>query len=212
MTPSMEIALGARHVIFAGLLRIEFPGYTLRLTDCSAVITATIDGTAQTFVGKDARFGTIGAIETISETAGDTMPGLDLVLMPPDLTAAVDLAQPAMQGVAVRAWLAALDLETGLPVSDPELLFAGEVDTVALAIDRGSRVLEVSCMSVFERLMEPDEGARLADSFHQWVWPGELGFANMTGTPIERLWGPGAKPPSVTLAAQLPRTGVQLFF
>lgn len=208
MTPAMEAALGAPRVMLAGLLRIEFPGYTLRLADCSAVITAM----GETFVGRDAVFGTIGAIETVEEMTGDQMPGLDLVLMPPDLSAAVDIAQPEMQGSAVRAWLAALNPETGDAIASPEMLFAGEVDTVSIEIERGTRTLSVACASVFERLMEPDEGARLADSFHQWIWPGELGFANMTGTPVERLWGPGLRAPSATLAPQLPRTGVQRFF
>jgi hypothetical protein len=208
MTAAMEVALGARHVMLVGLLRIAFPGYTLRLADASAVVTAM----GEQFVGRDARFGTIGAIESVGEATGDQMPGLDLVLMPPALSAAVDLAQPTMQGAAVRAWLAAIDIESGQTFAEPELLFAGEVDTVALEIDRGTRTLAVSCASVFERLMEPDEGGRLADSFHQWVWPGELGFANMSGTPVDRLWGPGSRAPSVTLAPQLPRTGVQRFF
>lgn len=208
MTPAMEAALSAPQVMLAGLLRIEFPGYTLRLTDCSAVLPSM----GQSFVGRDDRFGTIGAIEAIEEMTGDQMPGLDLVLMPPGLSAAADLAQPEMQGASVRIWLAVVNSQTGVPLPDPELLFAGEVDTVTLEIDRGVRSLAVACTSVFERLMEPDEGARLADTFHQSIWPGELGFSNITGTPIERMWGPGQKPPAATLAPQLPRTGVQRYF
>lgn len=208
MTPAMQAALSARHVMLLGLLEISFPGYTLRLADASTVVVAM----GATFVGRDVRFGTIGAIEAVGEQTGDQMPGLDLVLMPPDLSSAIVLSHPGMQGAPVRAWLAAIEIETGLPISEPELLFAGEVDTVSLEIDRGTRTLAVSCTSVFERLMDPDEGARLADSFHQWVWPGERGFSNMTGTPVERLWGPGQKPPSITMPPQLPRTGVQRFF
>lgn len=208
MTPVVQSALQERHVLLVGLLRIELPDYVLRLADASTIVTFA----GETYRGQDARFGTIGAIEAIDEATGDQMPGLDIVLMPPDQSAAVELSQPAMQGSAVRASLAVLDLESGQVIGEPELLFAGEVDTVSLEIARGTRTLAISCASVFERLMEPDEGARLADSFHQWVWPGELGFANITGTPVERLWGPGDRAPSVTVPPQLPRTGVQRFF
>jgi len=208
MTPQMTSALGQRRVLLAGLLRIDFPGWTLRLCDGSAALAWG----SEAYTGKDARFGTIGAIEGISEEAGDTMPGLDLVLMPPSVSAAVDLAHPSMQGAPVRVWLAAVDAEAGTIIPDPELLFAGEIDTVTLEADRGTRSVAVNVASVFERLMEPDEGARLADSFHQWVQPGELGFQNMTGTTIDRLWGPGDKPPAAATVAQIPMTGVQRYF
>ncbi len=198
MTPGMETALSARQVMLVGLLRIEFPGWTLRLADGSIAI----DWEGEVYTGADDRFGTIGAMEAIDEGAGDTMPGLDLVLMPPSLSAAVDLVHPGMQSSPVRVWLAAVDRGTGIVVPDPELLFAGEVDVATLQADRGTRSVAIEVASVFERLMEPDEGMRLADSVHQSIWPGELGLANMTGTAINKLWGPGEKAPSFTMVPQ----------
>jgi hypothetical protein len=114
------------------------------------------------------------------------------------------LCQPENQGAPVRMWLAVVDPDTGIVVPSPELLFAGEVDVATLNQDRAELSVDIAVASVFERLFEPDEGARLADSFHQGIWPGELGLANMTGTPVAPLWGPGEKPPGITSVNQNP--------
>lgn len=198
MTPQMEAALRQPKVTLLGLLEITFPNYTLRLCDGSATVTWG----AKVFASRDALFGTIGEIEAIDEQTGDVMPGLDVTLFPPSLSAAVSLSNPSMQGSLAMGWLAAVDATTGAVIPDPDLLFAGEVDVPVLDTDQGYRAITIQIASVFERLMEPDEGVRLADSFHQHVWPGELGLANMTGTAIDRLWGPGDKPPSYTMVSQ----------
>ncbi|UIJ43730.1 hypothetical protein LZK98_11575 [Sphingomonas cannabina] len=204
----MTAALDAPRKLLAGLVRIELPNHTLRLCDGSAAIQWGAD----VFAGKDSVYGTIGEVEMINEEVGDVMPGLDISMLPPALSAAQDLVSPAMQGAPVRVWLAVIDPVLGTVIPDPELLFAGEVDQPVLEVERGTRRVTFRCASVFERLMEPEEGARLSDSFHQWVWPGELGMSRMTGTPINKLWGPGDKPPAATQVPQIPRRGVQLYF
>lgn len=208
MTPAMETALAQRRVLLAGLLRITLPGTTLRLLDGSGVVTWG----SETFVGRDAVFGTIGEVESLTEQVGDAIPGLEITLMPPSTSAAVDLADAAFQGAAVRLWLASVDPATGAVAPDPELLFAGELDVPVIEADRGTRVLRLSVASAWERLFEPNEGAVLSDSFHRSIWPGESGFAHMTGTPITKLWGPGEKPPATTVVPPFPKTGVQRFF
>lgn len=204
----MAAALGGRQVLIAGLLRIALPGYTIRLCDGPAAIVFN----AETYTGMDALYGTIGDMEAISEAVGDTIPGLDMTLIPTTLANAVALTAPANQGAAVRVWLAAVDAVTGIVVPDPELLFAGEIDTAVLELARDGQRVSLGIASVWERLFEPDEGARLSDSFHQSIYPGELGLGNMTGTPISRLWGPGDKPPAVTYAPQIPLGPVQRNF
>lgn len=198
MTPQMNAALGGARVLIAGLLRIELHDHVIRLCDGSAAITWD----AEVYSGRDPVYGTIGSVEAITEATGDTIPGLDLSLLPPALPAAVHLCAPANQGAPVRLWLASVNYDTGVVVPSPELIFAGELDAAALVQDRAELAVEIAVASVFERLFEPDEGARLADSFHQDIWPGELGFANMTGTPVNKLWGPGEKPPSVSYIPQ----------
>lgn len=208
MTPAMEASLAQQRVLLAGLIKITLPTHTIRLLDGAGVVTWG----SETFTGRDAVFGTIGEMEALSEQVGDSIPGLELSLYPPSTSAAVDLIAAAMQGAPVRVWLASVDGATGAVVPDPELLFAGELDVPVLEADRGTRVLRMSIASAWERLFEPNEGAVLSDSFHQSIWPGETGFAAMTGTPITKLWGPGEKPPAATYVAPFPNTGVQRYF
>src|SRR3546814_20326641 len=89
-----------------------------------------------------------------------------------------------MQGSVVSLWLAAVDRATGAVIPEPLLLFTGELDQPTLTVDKGSRELEFECVSGFERLFDNEEGLRLADSWHQSVWPGEMGLANVTGIKI----------------------------
>lgn len=208
MTPQMMAALSSRRVLIAGLLRISLPGHVLRLCDGSAAI----NWGGETFRGRDPVFGTIGEVEALDEQIGDSIPGLDIMLMPPSTSAAVQLSAAAMQGAAVRLWLAVVNPETGSVLPSPELLFAGEVDTTELEIDRGERRLHMSIASVWERLFEPNEGATLSDAFHRSIWPQERGFEFATGVTIDRLWGPGDKPSAVTSVPSFPATGVQRYF
>lgn len=207
MTPALQSALAQPRVLLAGFLRIQFPDYTLRLVD-----GGTVQWGAETFVSRDDRFGTIGAMSAIAEEVGDTAPAVDVSLIPPSLADAIELANAAMQGAPARIWMGAIDREAGTVISEPELIFAGEVDTVALELARGERSVEITIVSVFERLFDDDEGARLSDTFHQSIWPGELGFVHMTSTVINEIWGPGDRPPAAVQIAQFPRTGVQRFF
>ncbi len=195
MTPEMETALAAPRVLLSGLLHIAFPGHDLRLCDASAAIA--FDG--QVFTGSDAVFGAIESIDAIGEAAGDSFPAIDLVLLPPDGHDPAEVASPDMQGSAVRIWLAAIHPDTGATIADPELLFAGEIDVATHEAGLNDARVNYSMVSVFERFFAPDEGARLSDAFHQSIHPGELGFKNMTGTPVNRLWGPGDKPPAATI-------------
>jgi hypothetical protein len=70
----------------------------------------------------------------------------------------------------------------------------GQIDVPTLFIDKGSRKVEFSIVSVFERLFENDDAVRASDGYHQFIWPGELGLEFMTGTDKNLYWG--AKPPS----------------
>ena len=53
----------------------------------------------------------------------------------------------------------------------------------------GERSLDMEFVSACERLFEVQEGARLSDAFHQEIWPGERGLANITGTKKKVYWG-----------------------
>lgn len=208
MTPQMEAAFAGRRVLLAGLLRIVLPDHTIRLCDGSGVVTWG----EEVFTGRDPRFGTIGDVEELVEAVGDSIPGLELSLLPPTTSAAVTLSSAAMQGAPVRVWLAVVDETTGAVLPDPELLFAGELDVPFLEVDKGTRKLNLSIASAWERLFEPNEGATLSDSFHRSIFPAERGLKHTAGTQIEKLWGPGEKPPALTSVPDFPRGGVQAYF
>src|SRR3546814_3659172 len=74
-----------------------------------------------------------------------------------------------MQGSAVALWLAAVDRASGLVYADPELLFLGELDVPTLKSGPSGRSLEYEVVSVFERLFDNDEGARLVPAFHKSI-------------------------------------------
>jgi hypothetical protein len=185
MTPQLTAALDAvSHTIF-GCVEILLPGYNLRLLDGAGQITFG----GKTFYGHDATFGTLAACEQIDDGAGDEAPALQLTFHPASDAAAATLAAPTMQGSLATVWLGALDITTGLVVPDPEIVFIGELDVPRLIAGEGKRSLELELVSASERFFADDEGARLSDTFHKYLFPGELGLAFTTGVEEQIYWG-----------------------
>ena len=185
MTPALLAALqGDRPLVF-GAVEINLPGHDVRLLDGSAEVT--IGGNV--FRGKDDTFGVLASVKEISDGIGDEAPVMSITLLPPDDSSAVTLASAAMQGSPVRAWLGVLDMGTGLPVPDPLLLFAGEVDVPTIKWTMRGREVEYRCGSVFDRFFDLEEGIRLSDSHHQNIWGGELGLKFVTGVTKAVYWG-----------------------
>lgn len=185
LSTAMDTALAGDRVLLFGAVRIDLPGYTLRLLDGSGF--ATFDGGS--FVGIDPTFGTLAAISDLTDGAGDEAPAISLTLLPPDDTAAATLASAAMQGSIVTVKVGAINPATGLVIGEPYLVFIGEVDVPELASGASGRSLEYEVVSVFERLFDDDQGARLVDGFHQSIWPGETGFFDVTGIEQTIYWG-----------------------
>ena len=84
---------------------------------------------------------------------------------------------------------------------DPDVLFVGEVDVPELAVGEGTRAVSLRCVSVFEKLFEVEEGARLNDAFHQSIWPGEKGFEYVTDVERHLPWGQDAPRPAAVTSA-----------
>lgn len=185
LTPSMEAALKAKKVIAFGLLRVDLPGYTLRLIGGSGEVAWD----SGTFLGRDPTFGALSAISDLDDAMDDEAPGLSITLQPPSSAAAAVLCNPDMQGSRVRLWLAALVRATGAVIADPYLLFDGVLDQPTLTVGRDMREVEFECVSAMERFFDNDEGFRLSDANHQRVWPGETGLEHMTALPKQIYWG-----------------------
>lgn len=203
LTPAMDAALSADRPLIFGAVEINLPGgVNVRLLDGAGEIGNWQGTGGAAFVGRDATFGVLAAIDPPEDGTGDQAPAMNITLHPPSTAAAAALAAPNMQGSRVRLWLGAIDRAAGGVVADPYLLFDGELDQPILSVDRGERELEYECVSGMERLFDTDEGMRLADSFHQSVWPGETGLANVTGIVKTIIWGPGDRPSSITYGGE----------
>lgn len=199
LTTGLDTALGQDRVLVFGALSIALPGYTLRLLDGSGAVVFN----SATWVGEDANFGVLAALSAIDDGAGDQAPAINVTLLPPNSTAAATLAAAGMQGSLVSVYAGAINLDTGVPVPDPYLLFIGELDVPTLRSGPDGRSLEYEVVSISERLFSNDEGMRLSDAWHKSVWPGETGLANVTGIEQTVFWGQQAPPGSVVAGSGL---------
>lgn len=192
-TPAMDAALAAPVVTTFGAVQIDLPGYTLRLLTGPIALAAPWDG----FVGRDPTYGVLAGIDDLRDGGGEQAPALTLQLHPASDAAAATLAAPEMQGSKVQIWLGVVNPATGIVIPDPLLIFIGELDVPRLIHEEHSRILEYDLVSAFDRFFAEAEGIRLADSFHQSIWPGETGFAHVTGITEQVYWGETPPNPSV---------------
>lgn len=167
-----------------GLLKIELPDATVRLCDGGFV-----EFGGETYTSVDPTFGTIASLAALTEGVGEEIPALELSLNPAASSAPADLSQPGFQRSAVRLWIGQLDIDTGLLVGDPDLLFYGQIDQSVLRVGRSVRDLAMTIVSTLERLFMRNEGNSLSPVFHKSVWPGETGHDNATGLTVPVAWG-----------------------
>jgi len=184
LSPALDAALSADRPLIYGSVEINLPGYDLRLLDGSGMLL--IDG--KTFVGEDANFGVLESIDDLTDGMGDEAPAIQINLLPASEAAVGDLASPLFQGARVRIRLGAVQRATGLSIGE-QVLFDGELDVPRLTVGKGMRRLSFECVSAFERFFADDEGAKLSEAWHQATWPGEEGFANITGVEKTIYWG-----------------------
>lgn len=193
LASGMDAALAADRATIFGAVEIVLPGKTIRLLDGAGAVSFG----GSVFTGDDPIYGVLGAITDLTDGTGDEVPAISLTLLPPNDTAAATLAAATMQGAAVKLWLGVLDPATGLVVPDPYLAFLGEVDVPTIKSGSSGREVDYEIVSVMERLFEDDEGTRLADGFHQSIWPGETGLAAVTGIEQPVYWGVDPPPGAV---------------
>lgn len=184
LSSAMATALEAPAACLFVAVEIDLPDGALRLLDGAGSVT--FGGRA--FMGQDPSLGVLASIEPVSD-GGEEAPSLRLAILPPTNAASATLANPAAQGRSVLVWLGALAPSTGAVIGDPELIYAGEIDIPVLEVGRGTRLLTLDCVSIFDRFFEDREGVRLTNSFHQSVWPGERGLEFVTGVKRQMPWG-----------------------
>jgi len=183
------MALNSPVLLLAGLVEMQLASRTVRLCDGGFVQWG-----ANLFTSSDQAFGTIESLEAISEGIGDEAPGARLTLLPVSTANAADLFQSNAQGRPIKFWLAEINRTTGAVVGNPELLFWGLIDFMAIKLGKQSRSVEVEFIAASERLFLIREGNVLSSRFHQNAWPGELGFDHCTGNGIQVPWGTNGPP------------------
>lgn len=198
-TAAMDSALAGWSPTVFGAVEILLPGYPIRLLDGSAEIV--IGGV--TYSGRDPTFGTIDSVDVITDGTGDDAPEVRLTLLPASDAAAGALASASMQGSQVSIYIGAVNPTTGVVIPDPLLVFLGVLDVPTLKAGEHSRSLEYSIVSVFERFFADDEGARLSDTFHKSIWPGELGMTFVTGVQTTVYWGADQPTSNVATVSKL---------
>lgn len=179
-------------ISLTGLLQIDLPEKTLRYCDGGFFIYG-----GQTFQSSDDVFGTVGSVQGLSEGVGDSVPALQMTLLPPDSTTAAQIAKPGHQTARVRFWIAEYDVATGI-ISTADVQFDGQIDQTVFSSGRGTKELSMSIVSLAERLFEGNIGNTLNSTWHKSVWPGEKGHDNATGLSVPIAWGTEAPRSSYT--------------
>lgn len=178
-------ALAQPQAMIVGMCEMDLPTTTVRLLDTSAVVKVGDNY----FQGADATFGSLYSLSDFSDGAGDQAPGFTLTLAPASNAAAIALSSPAMQGSPVKLSLGIIVPATGLLVDTPELILSGLIDYSRLRGGNNNRLLELEITADTEAFFMNDDGVRLSDSFHQYLWPGETGLNQVTGILHQVWWG-----------------------
>lgn len=191
---TMDTALQGDAPLLFFAVEIILPGpVNIRLLDGPGFLT--ING--NTFTGDDATYGTLGGGQAFDDGVGDTSPHLSLTILPPTNAAAAALASASNQGSQVSVWFGVIDRATGLVIGTPDLMFVGEIDVGVLKVGLNQRSVDLDIASVWDRFFDTDEGILLNNSWHQSVWPGELGLEYITDIQLQIPWGQDGPRPNV---------------
>lgn len=182
-------------IALTGLVKIELPGRTLRFCDGGFFTYES-----ETYRSRDAVFGTIGALQTMSESVGDVVPAITLTILPPSVTAPAEISQPGNQTSPVKFIIGEFDPETNV-ISTGDIEFYGQIDQTVLNRSATRYDLSVVVVSLAERLFERNIGNTMNPTWHKSVWPGELGQDNATGLTTPVAWGVEAAPGGGTVSA-----------
>jgi hypothetical protein len=183
---AMAANLAGNRVLLFGAVKIELrSGYTIRLLDGSGALM--IGG--ELYQGRDPIYGVLDTVEGIEDTIGDSVPTLDLGLIPAGDVALASLIDSGEQGSEVTAMVGTVDLSTGQPVATPYTVFTGFLDVPTITWGENDRRLGYTVASDADRLFRVEEGRRLSSAFHQLVWPGETGLDYCTDVEVTIAWG-----------------------
>ena len=138
------------------------------------------------YASEDSTYGWLGGIGAIEDGADGQATVCDLTIIC-DETALALWVDPTVQGSIVTVHLGTLDRDTGRLIGGPDLLFRGELDQPRLSAGAGLTLI-FDCITEEARMLEPNEEQRMTDSFHQSVWPGDLGCEHISDVEKKIYW------------------------
>lgn len=201
-TLSAPMAAEVEKSAFRGFVAVQIllPGATIRLIDGAGTVSFDVgDGLGtQTFTGSDPVFGTLGGGSEIEDGIGNEAPSMTLTFYHKSNTAMALLTAPAALGSSVMIWFGTVSSATGLVVGTPLLLFEGLTDPAELIVTKNGHALQIPVDSIMVRLLEPDQGARMNNGFHQRCRPGELGMEFITSIVRKVPWGSDVPKDAIT--------------
>ena len=188
------MALSDDVIWLAGLIEMQLPTGTVRMSDCAAVKWG-----ATIYDGVDADFGSVASVDDIEEGIADELPAWSITFHPPSDTSAVTIADAAFQGARILCHLAEVNPATGMVIGTPDLISDGIIDVPTLRIGKDERAVDFSVVGRTDKLFLLREGNTLSSAFHESVWPGERGFDNATGVQLSVAWGVAGPPRGTVL-------------
>lgn len=156
------------------LVTVSLPGYTIRW----ALNGGFVRWDGSVWRGKDATYGVLESIGEIADGVGDDSSPVELVIIPPSLASAEDLAAADAQGGIVTIHMGAVSRQSGLLIGEPYRVHIGELDRPTWK--SRSRRLIYDIITTEARGLEANEEQRQSHAFHSDIWPGELGYVYQT--------------------------------
>lgn len=170
-------------VAMTALLKMVLPDHTIRWCDGGFF---NLDG--EIYRSEDDTFGTIGGVDALREGVGDEVPALTMTVLPPDTNGAAILSHPGNQTARAIFMLAEYDYDTG-EITSSDVQYNGQIDQCVLTRTAKGQSVNMSIVSLAERLFEGNIGNTLNPTFHKSVWPGETGHDQATGLAVAVAWG-----------------------
>lgn len=162
------------------LVTYEFPDATVRWTDGGFVVW-----NGQLYEARTS-YGVLSEVGEISDGVDGEASSCTITVMPSGNEAFAAMIAPEAQGSLVTVHLGAVNFQTGLLVGDPDLLMRCEIDVPRLSGSSGALIHDT--LTEEARMLEINDERRLTHPFHTSVWPGENGYANVTGLKSKIYW------------------------
>jgi hypothetical protein len=163
----------------------SLPAQTIRLVNGSGVIQAL----GASWVGQDGDYGSWRGCTALDEQVLIQSPKISITLTALTDEAQQQLGQPASQLAPVTLYTGELNQTTGLPIVDPELVFAGKLDIGTITVGQNSRTIVFDVMAASELMFINNDGSTLNGSWHNEFFPGETGFQFVDYIDHQVPWG-----------------------